>query len=287
MPLLRAAAPLFTFSGHEATVNAVAWNSQGTHLASGGEDAALLVWNTNGNIQQHLSHAVPVRAVAWSPGGDRVASGSAAQVTFFNAFSGAVLAQRTGHTAPITSLAWTAGGRQQLVSGAQDRLAVVWNTTTYAAQTVFAAHTTAIEAVGWAHDGVSVASSSDGGAVRYWLAQTGQQVHSYYQDTQVPMRTLAFAPGDFRLAVGGDDGVIRMYQAQQCLKTGTGVDGVACLDAPQRFSASQLPVFSLAWSPDGQHLATGHQDGTVTVWNAQTLQKLFLFVVESDRKSVV
>lgn len=280
--LLRTATPLLTFGGHQQNVLTVAWHPQGTQLASGSADTTLQVWNPDGSVQQRLSHAAPVRALAWSPSGDRLASGSATQLTFFDAPSGVVLAQGHKHTATITSLAWTKQGDQQLVSAANDTLAVIWNTTAYHLQTVFARHNTPVEAVSWAPDGSSVASSSEGGAVRYWVANTRQEIHPYYQDARVSMRTLAFAPHDFRLAVGGDDGLIRAYQAQQCLSTGSGIDGEACLDTPQRFSLSTQPVLALAWSPDGAYLATGHQDGRVAIWDGQTRHLLFSFLVESQ-----
>lgn len=279
-PSLRTATPLLTFGGHQQDVLTVAWHPQGTQLASGSADTTLQVWNPDGSVQQRLSHAAPVRALAWSPTGDRLASGAATQLTFFNAFSGAVLAQASKHTATITSLAWAKQGNQQLVSAANDTLALIWNTTMYHLQNVFARHTTPIEAVSWAPDGSTVASSSEGGAIRSWTANTQQEIHPYHQDARVPMRALAFAPHDFRLAGGGDDGLIRLYQAQQCSSTGSGIDGETCLDAPQRFSLSTQPILALAWSPDGAYLATGHQDGMVAIWHGQTHHLLFSFVVE-------
>ena len=209
--------PALTFAGHQQTVRVVAWSPDGRFLASGGDDGQLLVWGTDGVVRQRVAHPAAVTALAWSPESGRLVTGAANQVTFLSALSGMILARSThDHFSTVTGLAWTAHNQQQVVSGALDQRAIVWQTTQYQPQTIFTRHTAPIESVTWAADGQTIASSSHGGVVRVWNAESGQEVHPLYQDARLPMRAAAFDPIGMQLAVGGDDGLIRLWNGLLC-----------------------------------------------------------------------
>ncbi len=263
------------FTAHGQPVRTIAWSPDGMTLASGADDARLLLWGTDGTVRQTIAHPASVRALAWSPDSGRLVTGANNQILFLNAQSGTQLGRSTHrHTAQVTSLAWTGQNQQlQVVSGAMDTHAIVWNTTTYRAQTVFQRHNTAIESVAWATDGQTVASSSQGGAIRVWNAADGQEVHAFYLDAMVPMRTLAFSPMDATLAVGGDDGIVRLWHGQTCQQSAM-IKGVRqCVDMPQRIQVANNAIRSLAWSPDGKFLAVGSSDGMLSLWQVAQLQK--------------
>ena len=267
------------FTGHQQLVRTVAWSPNGTMLASGADDAQLFVWGTDGTIHQTIAHPASIHAVAWSPDSQRLVTGSNNQVLFLNALNGMVLGRSTHrHTAAVTSLAWT--GKQQrlqVVSGGADNRAIVWDTTNYSAQTIFMRHTTPIESVSWAPDGQTVASSSQGGAVRIWNAADAQEVHAYYLDAPVRMRVLEYAPVGATLVVGGEDGIARFWRNADTCQNQTIVNGLReCIDAPQRVQAFNTPVRALAWSPDGKFLALGSNDGKFSLWYPAQSQKPLL-----------
>ncbi|HLI89497.1 MAG TPA: EsaB/YukD family protein [Ktedonobacteraceae bacterium] len=271
------AKPLLSFTQHHQIVRAVKWSPDGMLLASGADDAHLFIWSAGGNVRLDIPHGASVQALAWAPDGRRVVSGSGHQVAFFDVQTGQMLARSTHrHTGTVTSLAWTPHNAMQVVSGAADRLAIIWNTTDYLPQTIFTRHTAAIESVSWSADGQAVASSSLGGVVRVWNAASGLELHGLYYDGGISLRTLAFAPSGVRLAVGGDDGRVRLWNGLTCGQQRSGVFGNQCLDAPQRLPAAQQALRSLAWSPDGRLLAVGAADGTLSLWYpAQGQQPLF------------
>lgn len=69
--MLGALQPTVFFSGHQQTVRTVAWSPDGTTIASGADDAMLLLWTPDGQVQQQIPHPEEVTAVAWSPPGQR------------------------------------------------------------------------------------------------------------------------------------------------------------------------------------------------------------------------
>jgi WD40 repeat protein len=100
-------------------------------------------------------------------------------------------------------------------------------------------------------------------------------VHGYYQDSTAPLQTLAFSPVGGQLAAGGNDGVVRLWNALTCKIMGMGIDA-RCTDAPQRIPVSSMAILTLAWSPNGQLLAVGGMDGSFSIWNlAQSQKPLF------------
>jgi WD40 repeat protein len=261
------ATAILVFKQHQQTVRSVTWSPDGNMLASGANDAQLLVWDLKGIVQVQKAQAGAVRAVAWSPDSQQLAVGAANQVMFFNPLTGAMLAQPAQrHTAAVTTLAWSTRQPLQVVSGGLDKQAIVWNTNTYMPQTIFNGHTTAIESASWAPDGQTVGSSSHGGVVRVWNAENGQQVHGFFMDAQLPMRAVSFASAGGQLAVGGDDGIVRFWNGLVCQQQVQVNFGTQCLDVPQRLHAHSGRVRTLAWSPDARLLATGGDDNMLAIW---------------------
>ncbi|HET7017665.1 MAG TPA: P-loop NTPase fold protein [Streptosporangiaceae bacterium] len=69
--------------------------------------------------------------------------------------------------------------------------------------------------------------------------------------------SVAFRPGGFYLATGGEDGTIRLWDL------GTG-------EQRAQFVGHAGPINSLAYSPDGAVVASASQDWTVRIWDAST-----------------
>ena len=258
---------LLSFMQHQQPVLAVTWSPSNQYLASGANDGSLLIWNTQGQVQASAPQAAPVAALAASPDGQQIAAGAGNQLIFLAATSGTTLANlQLTPQAILTSAAWSSQQPARLATGELNNRAIVWDAVNYRVQTVFTQHTAAVEAVSWASDGQTVASSSQGGVVRVWNGGSGEELHGLYLDAQIPMRALAFAPGGGQLAVGGDDGLIRLWNGLACQQQKLGVFGLQCVDMPRRLLGHTQPVRALGWSPDARLLASGGDDGQLIIW---------------------
>lgn len=256
-----AAQQLFTFQRHQRLVRIVGWSADGQHLASTGDDAHLFVWDSKGNVLQDLPQPAASHALAWSPDGQRLVVGANTQVAFYQALDGKLLARsHHHHTQQVMALAWSQQGPMHVVSAGMDQRAVIWDTTRYHALLTYNNQHSALDTASWSNDGLSVATSADNGSVHVWNANSGQDLHAAFQDAQRPMRALAFARTSALLAVGGDDGIVRIWSGLTCTQT-----GMVCMDQPQRFPITKAAIRALSWSPDGRSLAVGTNDGMIVL----------------------
>ena len=252
---------LLTFQRHQQLVRAVGWSADGQHLATTGDDAHLFVWDSRGNVLHDLPQPAASHALAWSPDGQRLVVGANTQVAFYQALDGKLLGRsHHHHTQQVTALAWSQQGLMRVVSAGMDQRAVIWDTTNYHAMLTYRNQHSALDTASWSNDGQSVATSADNGSVHVWNASSGQDLHAAFQDVQRPMRALAFAGTSAMLAVGGDDGIVRIWSGLTCTQT-----GMVCMDQPQRFPITKAAIRALSWSPDGRSLAVGTNDGMIVL----------------------
>src|SRR5207237_5126611 len=97
---------------HTQAVLALAWSPDGKHIASGGADGSVQVWDasTGHTYVTYSGHTAPVYAVAWSLDGKHIASGgSDGSVKVWDAATGRSLFIYRGHTGGVNALAWQAG----------------------------------------------------------------------------------------------------------------------------------------------------------------------------------
>lgn len=146
----------------------------------------------------------------------------------------------------LFALAWTPDGSCLAVGGTGTSVRIL-DAATLATRQVSRGHAAGVRSLAWSPDGRSLAWASGDGMVQVWRADDGTLA------ARLPLRqahAVAWSPrGDLLAASswhGRTGGTVELWETAHWAPVGTIPDGAA----------------SLAWSPDGRHLAAG---GTSTV----------------------
>jgi eukaryotic-like serine/threonine-protein kinase len=253
-----------TYKGHTRAVYAVAWAPKGLHIASGGVDEKVIVWDATppaGNkLNIFLDHGGSVNALAWSPDGTRIASASSDKtVLVWDALTGVVHYKYTGHTDNVRTVAWSPDGIR-IASGGDDKTVQVWNANTGNHPVTYPGHTGTVWSVSWSPDSRHIASASADKTVRVWDATSSNALVTYrghFRAGVNGVNAVAWSPGSGQhIASGGSspDNTVQVWEA---------FTGAPVLT----YTEHSHDVYAVAWSPgSGQHIASS-SDGQVRVWN--------------------
>jgi len=179
-----------TCQGHEMEVCGLAWNPEGTILASGGNDNNLCLWDAStilGGQEQRTSssrpgiyspratltdHRAAVKAVAWCPWErNLLATGGGTAdrcIKFWNASNGALLNSiDTG--SQICSLLWNKKEKELLSShGYSENQLCLWKYPTMVKVKELKGHTSRVLHLAQSPDGSSVVSGAPDETLRFW-----------------------------------------------------------------------------------------------------------------------
>ena len=173
-----------------------------------------------------------------------------------------------GHTGVITSVAFSPQG-DRIASGSYDQTVKIWDTDTGKCLDTLNKHRNRIWSVAFHPQGHLIASGGDDHAARVWELKSGKCTKTLQGHSNI-IYAIAHSWQQNLLASGHEDQTIKLWDVN--------------LNAPQNLKVDLQPfrvlhghsnrVFGVAFSTDGQFLASASADRTIKLWSPHTGQCL-------------
>lgn len=289
---------LKTLQGHSRSVYSIAFSPDGQILASGSADATVKLWNLFSfqEITTLRGHTSSIRTIAISSCNQILASGSTdATIKLWNLQSREEICTLQGHNHLVNTVAISPDG-QILASGSDDCTVKLWDLHNYQEICTLQGHSDAVLSIDISPDGKMLASGSADGTIKLWDLQNRQEILCFGEDLGcvyglrfwqqqeilasthgnriilkhlktnisvdiVPGYTsIAASPDGNILAAGGrmirmwdltKDQMIRMFELNE---------------GQNSFPYHSDYIYSVAFSPNGQMIASASRDSTIKLW---------------------
>ena len=238
---------------HDGAVNAVAAFPDG-RFATASEDGRIALWRLGMPEPERVveAHQGPVVALALSPDGRNLASASWDGTARLTPLGAGEPQAFEGHKGNVNAVAFLPDGR--LASAGYDATIRIWPGPNEPG-TAPIVHTlpSPINALAVSRDGEIAAAGADS-IVRFLKADG--TIRAEIEAAPNPIIALALSPDGSRLAAASAAGTVAVIER-------------ASAKILFNLVGPGLPVWSLAWRPDGSEIVTGGGDRLIHRWNAE------------------
>jgi WD40 repeat protein len=226
------------------TVRAVAYSPDDRALACGSLNGTVRVWNAEGNVTSIMPLGLAIRGLAFTHAGQLLVT-TAEGATLFDGDTDTVIRTFATPDEPTRCGDISADGKR-VVTGAEDGVIRLWDTTTGEETSRLEGHTGVVRGVAFSPAGATVASAGEDAMAFLWDESTGWKARPIHGHTTA-VSAVCFSAHGPEVASGDEDGIIRVTDR----RTGQDIARFRVLG----------PVRGLCFSPDGKVLVSGGEGG--------------------------
>lgn len=240
------------------------------------------------NAARFILHVLKQEGLAENKSGTPPSSQTSGEESSRRRAIGTIFRTYSVHTGWVLAVAWEPEGNR-IASAGGDGVVRVWDADSTETLLTYRGHAWLSEKVNWppkiytiawSPEGLRLASAGDGRKVYVWDATTGQTITEYNGHSGVLSNVfaLAWSPDGKRIAsacsTAGFDKTVHIWNAKP---------GGAAL----RYNSSyglipNFSVSSVAWSPQGDRIASTCGDKSIRLWDATTGKPISRFRTSAD-----
>ncbi|KAK7346939.1 hypothetical protein VNO80_21463 [Phaseolus coccineus] len=243
-------------------VTTLDWNGEGTLLATGSYDGQARIWTTNGELKSTLSkHKGPIFSLKWNKKGDYLLTGSCDQTAIvWDVKAEEWKQQFEFHSGPTLDVDWR--NNVSFATSSTDNMIYVCKIGETRPIKTFAGHQGEVNCVKWDPTGSLLASCSDDITAKIWSMKQDTYLHDLKEHSKeiYTIRWSPTGPGTNNpnhklvLASASFDSTVKLWDVELG-KLIYSLDG------------HRHPVYSVAFSPNGEYLVSGSLDRSMHIWS--------------------
>ncbi|XP_075643372.1 WD40 repeat-containing protein HOS15-like isoform X1 [Castanea sativa] len=245
-------------------VTTLDWNGDGTLLATGSYDGQARIWSKDGELRSTLNkHKGPIFSLKWNKKGDFLLSGSVDKSAIvWDIKTGEWRQQFEFHSAPTLDVDWR--NNVSFATCSTDSMIHVCKVGENRPMKTFSGHQGEVNAIKWDPTGTLLASCSDDYTAKIWSMKQDKYLHDLKEHVKeiYTIRWSPTGPGtnnpnqQLLLASASFDSTIKLWDVE----LGRLISS---------FNGHRDPVYSVAFSPNGEYLASGSMDKCLHIWSVK------------------